>query len=101
MRLLTSQFISGCLLELFVNRVFPDGHTQRDTGQVGPIPNHALHPTPTHYPSVCTFARRVRHIKCCSKPTSVEWCGGGVGYQALKQRVCIGADLRRLRLVST
>ena len=29
MRLLTSQFISGCLLELFVNSVFPDGHTQR------------------------------------------------------------------------
>ena len=38
------------------------------------------------------------HIKCCSKPTSVERCGGGVGYQALKQRICIGADLR---LVST
>ena len=50
-----------------------------------------LHTTPP-------FARRVRHIKCCSKPTSVERCGGGVGYQALKQRVCIGADLR---LVST
>jgi len=30
-------------------------------------------PPPTHYPSVCAFARRVRHIKCCSKPMSVEW----------------------------
>ena len=49
-----------------------------------PLP---LHTTPP-------FARRVRHIKCCSKPTSVEWCGGGVGYQAIKQRVCIGADWR-------
>ena len=34
MRLLTSQFISGCLLELLVHSVFPDGHTQRDSGQV-------------------------------------------------------------------
>ena len=30
MRLLTWQFVSGCLLELFVNSVFPDGHTQRE-----------------------------------------------------------------------
>ena len=44
-----------------------------------------LHTTPP-------FARRVRHIKCCSKPTSVE--GDWAIKPSNRQRVCIGADLR-------
>ena len=46
-------------------------------GEVSRGHNVMLHPTPTHYPSVCAFARRIRHIRCCSKPTSRDSGSGG------------------------
>ena len=58
----------------------------------GPIPNRP----PTPYPYTLPLRSRggSATLSAVPKPTSVERCGGGVGYRALKQRVCIGADLR-------
>ena len=69
-------------------RISKNGGTRELVWNRGPIPIHRLYPTPTHYPSVCAFARRVRPHYVLFQTNE---CGGGVGYQA-KQRVCIGAD---------
>ncbi len=41
--------------------------------QSGPSPIRPPHPPPNHSHFVCTFVRRVHHIKCHSKPISLKW----------------------------
>ena len=43
-----------------------------DGTPLGPIPNHTLHPTPTHYPSVCAFAT------LSAVPNQRVWRGSGL-----------------------
>uniref|UniRef100_A0A3Q3F5T6 Ig-like domain-containing protein n=1 Tax=Labrus bergylta TaxID=56723 RepID=A0A3Q3F5T6_9LABR len=43
---------------------------------IGPFSNRPLHPTPTHYPSVCASPWRVRHIK--SVPKQLAGSGSGL-----------------------